>query len=175
MKRICLLFTLCGLCSCANRVDRLPNSFLSISEQQPALSGNGEKLAVIVNQLGKQTVQLKETSTGKKFSLRHLSRHQPHSSPSLSWNGRYLAVITQRGNRRVAIIEDRLTGNHHFLRMPGEKVPIRLSLSPDASMIAIQVAENGKWRIQFFDLRRVLESEVVQGFRSNQILKGKNL
>ena len=91
------------------KVERLPGRLISTSQQEPALSGDGEKLALIIDQNGRPTVQLRELRSGKIIPLRSLSRHQPHSSPSLSWNGRYLAVITQRNNLRLAIILDRIT------------------------------------------------------------------
>ena len=97
-------------------------------------------------------MQLRDLLNGKILPLRHLGRHQPHSSPSLSWNGRYLAVLGQRRNKRLVFIEDRLTGRIHQLPIPGERQAIRLSLSPDGSQLAIQLAEEGKWRIQLFDL-----------------------
>jgi len=99
--------------------------------------------------------------------LRHLSRNQPHSSPSLSWNGRYIAVIAQRGNRRLAIIEDRLTGRSHKLPIPGERTPVRLSLAPDGSQLALQVAEKGKWRVELFDLRDKIEPDQPSGRNSS--------
>ena len=79
-------------------------------------------LAVIVDQRGRPTVQLRDLRDGKILPLRHFSRHQPHSSPSLSWNGRYLAVITQKGNRRLTIIEDPLTGRIHPLPLQGGEI-----------------------------------------------------
>ncbi|HJM80077.1 MAG TPA: hypothetical protein QF818_00105, partial [Prochlorococcaceae cyanobacterium Fu_MAG_72] len=129
------------------------------SQQDPALSGNGKMLAVIVDQRGRPTVQLRDLQNGKILPLRHFSRHQPHSSPSLSWNGRYLAAITQRGDRRLTIIEDRLTGRVHPLPLPGGRAPVRLSLSPDARQLALQVAYQGHWRIEVFDLSQILEPD----------------
>ena len=145
------------------RVDRLEGGLLSTSQQDPVLSGNGEKLALIVDQNGRPTVQLRDLRTRKVIPLRFLSRHQPHSSPSLSWNGRYLAVITQRKNLRLAVIEDRLSGKIHQLSLPRERVPIRLSLSPDGGQLAMQFAEQGKWRIELFDLRGRVELDEPAG------------
>jgi len=116
-------------------------------------------LAVIVDQRGRPTVQLRDLQNGKILPLRHFSRHQPHSSPSLSWNGRYLAAITQRGDRRLTIIEDRLTGRVHPLPLPGGRAPVRLSLAPDARQLALQVAYQGHWRIEVFDLSQILEPD----------------
>ena len=95
--------------------------------------------------------------------MRHLSQYQPHSSPSLSWNARYLAVLAQLGNRRIAIIEDRVTGRMHRLSIPGKRTPIRISLSPDARQLAIQVAAKGQWRIHLYDLRGTIEPDNPMG------------
>jgi Tol biopolymer transport system component len=154
-----LLGCLLGLASCINTVERAPGGLLQRSQQDPALSGNGKMLAVIVDQRGRPTVQLRDLQNGKILPLRHFSRHQPHSSPSLSWNGRYLAAITQRGDRRLTIIEDRLTGRVHPLPLPGGRAPVRLSLSPDARQLALQVAYQGHWRIEVFDLSQILEPD----------------
>ncbi len=146
-----------------NRVTRAPSSFIQRNQQEPALSGNGEKMAVIVDLFGRSTVQLKDLRSGNNLPLKHLARNQPHSSPSLSWNGRYLAVIIQKGNKRLVIIEDRISGRMHPISISGDRDPIRLSLSPDASQIAVQVAYKGKWRVELFDLRRLIELDQPPG------------
>ena len=94
---------------------------------------------MIINQQGRSTVQLRNLSSGGRIPLRHLYRHQPHSSPSLSWNGRYLAIITQQGNRRLAVIEDLITGQIHRLPLRAERQPISLKISPDARKIAFEL------------------------------------
>ncbi len=159
---------------CAPRVQRSPVGLLSSNQQEPALSGDGTKLALIVNRNGRPTVQLQEVKTGRIIQLRQLSRYQPHSSPSLSWNGRYLALIVQRRNRRMPIIEDRLMGRVHELLVPQERIPIRLSLSPTASQLAIQVAHKGKWRIEFFDMSDKLEPDQPISNRGSSIFENIN-
>ncbi len=157
LTKIIYGITLLGLWSCSPRIDRLPGDFSARSQKDPALSGNGQKLALIVDQNGRPTVQLRDLRNGQILQLRHLSRYQPHSSPSLSWNARYLAVIAQQGNRRLAIIEDLLTGRSYQMTIPGARVPVRLSLSPDASKLAFQLAQKGKWRIELFDLTNKID------------------
>ena len=95
--------------ACGPDARRAPGGLMERQQTDPAVSGNGAVLALIVDQRGRPTVQLRDLRSGQPLPLRHLNGQQPHSSPSLSWNGRYLAVITQRGNRRMALIEDRLT------------------------------------------------------------------
>jgi hypothetical protein len=106
---------------------------------------------------------LQEQASGRLLRLRHLHRHQPHSSPSLSWNGRYLAALVQQGSRRVAIIEDRLSGRLHRLPLPGDREPERLSLSPDARRLALEVVQGGRRRIQVIDLGALLEPDLPGG------------
>ena len=152
-----------GLSSCTTSVDRLQGQFDQQNKQDPALSGDGTKLALIVDNNGKPTIQVRDLRNGKYLPLRHFSRNHPHSSPSLSWNGRYVAAIAQQGNRRLVIIEDRLNGRRHQFPVPRERIPVRLSFAPDASKLALQFSENGKWRIELFDLRQNIELDQPSG------------
>ncbi|MDA0717285.1 MAG: hypothetical protein O2839_03570 [Cyanobacteria bacterium] len=95
--------------------------------------------------------------------LRHFQNRQPHSSPSLSWNGRYVAALVQQGNQRLALIEDRVSGNLHRLPLPADNTAVRLSLSPEARQLAVQVTQAGQWRVQLFDLRSLLEPDLPGG------------
>lgn len=153
------------LMGCGPEARRAPGGWSDLQQQEPAISGSGNLLAVIVEQRGRPTVQLRDLRSGQLLATRHLNRHQPHSSPSLSWNGRYLAVITQRGNRRMALIEDRLTGRAHPIRPPGNHDPVRLSLSPDAQQLAMQVSDRGRWQLELLDLSGVLEADRPGGLR----------
>ncbi|MAS28928.1 MAG: Tol biopolymer transporter periplasmic protein [Synechococcus sp. NAT40] len=150
---------------CSPNARRAPGASVDRQQQDPAISGNGNILAVIVEQRGRPTVELRDLRSGQRLPLRHLNRQQPHSSPSLSWNGRYLAVITQRGNRRMALVEDRVTGRAHPLRPPGNRDPVRVSLAPDGQRMAIQVADRGRWRVEMLDLSSVLEPDRPGGLR----------
>ncbi len=150
---------------CNGEARRAPGGLTDRQQQEPAISGSGNVLAVIVEQRGRPTVQLRNLANGQLLPTRHLTRHQPHSSPSLSWNGRYLAVITQRGNRRMALIEDRLTGRAHPLRSPGNHDPVRLSLSPDGQRLALQISDRGRWRVELLDLSGMLEADRPGGLR----------
>ena len=151
--------------SCEGRSQRATGGLPERSQQDPALSGNGKLLAVITDRNGRPSVQLRDLADGRILPLPQLTRHQPHSSPSLSWNGRYLALITQRGQRRLALIADRLTGRLHPLPVPGGRDPIRLSLAPDGRQLALQVADQGQWRVELLDLSGLLEADRPGGER----------
>lgn len=135
--------------------------------QQPALSGDGRLLASLVERAGRTTVLLQERRSGTVLPLRHLRRHQPHSSPSLSWNGRYLALLVQQGPRRQAVIEDRASGRLQPLPLPAQQEPQQLSLSPDAQRLAVEVIQNGSRRLQLYDLSGLLEPDRAPGLRQS--------
>ena len=118
---------------------------------------------MISPQRGRPTVQLRSLLDGRLLPLPSLKRHQPHSSPSLSWNGRYLALVTQRGRRRLAVVADRLNNRLHPLPLPGGRDPVRVSLSPDARQLALQVADQGRWRVELLDLSDLLEPDRPAG------------
>ncbi len=153
-----------SLASCSTSVKTAPSlGVFKQNQRDAALSGNGENLAIIVDQQGRATVQVQDLRQGKFLPTRHLNRYQAHGSPSLSWTGRYLAVIIQRNNRREVIIEDRTKGRLHRIQLPINRDPIRVSLSPDARQIAIQSSIQGKWRVEVFDLRQKIDADVVPG------------
>ncbi len=168
-----LIFSV-GITSCSFNGRNLTTPTLNGSKEDPSLSGNGQKLAYIIDKNGRPTVQLIDVQSGRLIPLRHLSRYQPHSSPSLSWNARYIAVVAQKGSRRRVIIEDRLRGRHHQLPIPLEKLPVRISLAPDASKLALQIVQNGKWRIELYDLTGKLDLDQLNGFATSPYIESKN-
>lgn len=138
---------------------------------EPALSGDGRLLASLVEQNGRTSVVLQERDSGRLLPLAHLRENQPHRSPSLSWNGRYLALIVQQGERGLAVLEDRATGQLHPLPLPGGQEVQRLSLSPDAMRLAMEVSVNGLSRVLVFDLHQRFEPDLPPG----QSLRGGGL
>jgi hypothetical protein len=133
------------------------------NRQQPALSGNGKLLATIGERQGRPSLLLQRLPDGQLLPLPQLRGHEPHSSPALSWNGRYVAALVQRGDQRLAVIVDRVTGRLHQLPLPGNPVPLRLSLAPNGQRLAIQLLQNGGQRVQLFDLSALLEADLPAG------------
>ncbi len=169
MKALFFLLGVLGLFGCRPQIDRISDGLFSLNQQDPTLSGNGNQIALIVEKQGKPTVEMRNLKDGRIIYLRNLSRYQPHSSPSLSWSGRYLALIAQKTKTRFIIIKDRISGKLHHLRVPGNSIPIRLSLSPDASNLALQLINQGKFRVQIFDLSHFLEPDLPQRIRSQDL------
>jgi hypothetical protein len=132
------------------------------SQVDPALSGDGRLLASVLERDSRARLILQSQPGGGLSPLR-LRRMEPHSSPSLSWNGRYLAALVQEGSQRRAVIEDRLRGRLLRLPLPPGEEPERLSLAADGSRLAVQLLRDGAWRVQVFDLSRLLEPDLPPG------------
>ena len=127
---------------------------------------------MIVEKNGRPTLELLDVKTKRVIPLRHLSKYQPHSSPSLSWNARYVAVITQDGNTRLGLLEDRLSGRLHRMYTSRRRVPVRLSLSPDGTQLAMQITDKGKWRIEMYNLMNLIEPDrSTNPFQQREIQK----
>jgi Tol biopolymer transport system component len=131
--------------------------------EQPALSGQGEWLASVVERNGRQTVMMQAQPSGAEVSLPSLRRFEPHDAPSLSWNGRYLALVGQEGGRRRVLILDRASGRLLPLQLPGDLQPEQVSLAPDARRLALAGIARGRRLVQVFDLANLIEPDLPRG------------
>ena len=137
----------------------------STNRSDPALSGDGRLLASLIDTNGRTQVLLQEQPSGQQRPLRHLRGTRTVQSPSLSWSGRYLAALVLQGAQRRVVVEDRLSGQLLQLPLPGGLQPERVSLSPDARRLAIQVRRDGQWQVQLFALDALLEPDLAGGLR----------
>ncbi len=147
--------------SCASIPQQVQTLSSEFNQFEPTLSGNGKKLAFIIENNGKKFIRLQDLRTGKVLPFRYLSNYELLSSPALSWNGRYVAAIVKFGDRRLVVIEDLISGK--FYRVPsnfGNASPVSLSMSPDASKIVLQFDSNGKSFLEFFDLRKKIKLDL---------------
>lgn len=131
----------------------------------PALSGDGRLLASLIDTDGRSQVLLQDQPSGQQRPLRHLRGQRNVQSPSLSWSGRYLAALVLQGDQRRVVVVDRLSGHLLQLPLPAGLQPERLSLSPDARRLAVQVRRDGQWQVQLFALEALLEPDLAGGLR----------
>ena len=134
--------------------------------EQPALSGQGEWLASVVERNGRQTLMMQAQPSGTEVPLQSLRRFQPLDSPSLSWNGRYLALVGQEGSRSRVLILDRASGRLLPLQLPGDLQPEQLSLAPDGRRLALAGISRGRRLVQVFDLANLIEPDLPRGLAS---------
>ena len=137
--------------------------------EQPALSGQGEWLASVVERNGRQTLMIQAQPSGTEVPLPPLRRFEPHDSPSLSWNGRYVALVGQAGGRRRVLILDRASGRLLPLQLPGDLQPEQLSLAPDGRRLALAGISRGRRLVQVFDLANLIEPDLPRGLASGTL------
>jgi hypothetical protein len=135
------------------------------NREDPALSSQGRILASVMPRGGRPTVVLQEQPSGRLLPMGPLNRWTPHRSPSLSRNGRYLAVLVHQGQRSLAVVWDRASGQLHRLPLPPGQEAERLSLSPEARSLAIEVWRDGRSSLRLFDLSSLLEPDLPGGMR----------
>ena len=133
------------------------------NREDPALSSGARLLASVISSSGRRELLLQEQPSGRRLGIGPLSRWMPHQSPSLSRNGRYLALLLRQGERALPAVWDRSTGRLHRLPLPMGQEATRISLSPDARILAIEVDRDGRGELRLFDLRGMLEPERPSG------------
>ena len=131
--------------------------------EDPSLSAQGRLLASVMPRGGRATLVLQEQPSGRLLPIGPLNRWTPHRSPSLSLNGRYLALLVHQGERSLPVIWDRASGQLHRLPLPPGQEAQRLSLSPEARSLAIEVWRDGRSSVRLFDLRGLLEPDLPGG------------
>lgn len=155
----------CALPFTSRSAGPLGTPWSSSNRSDPALSGDGRLLATLIDTDGRSQVLLQDQPSGQQRPLRHLRGRRSVQSPSLSWSGRYLAALLLQGDQRRVVVEDRLSGHLLQLPLPPGLQPERLSLSPDARRLAVQVRRDGQWQVQLYALDALLEPDLAGGLR----------
>jgi hypothetical protein len=133
------------------------------NREDPSLSARGALLASVLPRGGRPTLVLQEQPSGRLLPVGPLNRMTPHRSPSLSRSGRYLGLLVRQGERSLPLIWDRGSGQLHRLPLPPGQEAERLSLSPDARSLAIEVWRDGRSSLRLFDLSDLLEPDRPAG------------
>ena len=91
------------------------------------------------------------------LTLLLLGCRTPQPRPLLELNGLLRQSVNSRrapdlGQRWLVSLGER-----------GGRDPVRVSLSPDARQLALQVADQGRWRVELLDLSDLLEPDRPAG------------
>ena len=85
----------------------------------------------------------------------------------------HCCALQRAHSLQTVLRKNRLTGRNHQIPLPGERIPVRISLAPDGRRLAVQVVDKGKWRIELFDLTEKIEPDKPSG--SNLLESGEVL
>lgn len=146
---------LLGLSACSGSLTGLgDDSQLNsrFSETQPAISGNGQFVAMISNRGGNQALVLYDLQQQRLIELPQLNRRDVMvESPSLSRSARYIVyVVSEQGRSEIALY-DRLTQRQQLLTLGLHRWVRNPSISPDGRYVAFESGRRGQWDIEVLD------------------------
>ncbi|MDJ0736093.1 MAG: hypothetical protein QNJ47_18860 [Nostocaceae cyanobacterium] len=156
------------LVSCGNgEIPTGSNSLNSrYTEEQPALSGNGQFLAFVSNRNGTHQLLVYDLQQQQIIRTPRLNRPQAIiESPSLSYTGRYITYITSDRGRPVVGLYDRATQQSEILTpfYPGwVRNP---SISQDGRYVVFETTIRGQWDVEVLDRGPNIELDIPNGVR----------
>ncbi|NJL90298.1 MAG: biopolymer transporter Tol [Coleofasciculaceae cyanobacterium SM2_1_6] len=171
MKRLLLpslgavLVGLGGLLGACDQNPPAPSSINSrYTDEQPALSGNGQFVAFVSSRNGISQVLLYDLKARQFTPLPGLNSTMTIAqNPSLSRNARYVAYLAGNQGKPDLFIYDRVTqrsevltsGYRHVIRSP--------SLSPDGRYLVFETDRRGQWDIEVIDRGAAIELDKPEG------------
>ena len=129
-----------------------PLTGFGIDAVQPALSGNGNRLAF---ERHERVVQLEEEPLGKGGQRSALSPSERiDSAPAFSRDGRFLLFVSSRSGSDelwMQMVDGSNPTQLTFLRGSGR--PLNASWAPDGSAIVVAIRASGATNLHIFDLK----------------------
>ncbi len=139
------------------------------TDDQPALSGNGQFVAFVSTRDGARQIVMYDLLNRQFVELPHLNQPEAIAqSPSLSRTGRYIAFIGSDRGRPEVELYDRVTersqilttGYRGWVRNPG--------ISPDGRYIVFETSRRGQWDIEVLDRGFNIEPDIPDGSSSSR-------
>ncbi len=122
------------------------------TDEQPALSGDGNYLAFTSSRGGGQQLFLYDLRQRRFLPLPGLNQMNAIvGSPSLSFTARYITYLTSRLGRVEIEVYDRVTQNQQVLTWGYRGWVNAPSISPDGRYVAFETSRHGQWDIEVFD------------------------
>lgn len=181
VKRLKSIFCLqipCGLvvsfagllvsCSYNEAPQRLIDLNSRYTEEQPALSGNGQFLAFISHRNRRRQILLYDLRQQRFVSLPGLNRPRTIvDHPSLSYTGRYISYLTSDNGRPVVAFYDRATQRSQVITAIYSGWVRNPHISPDGRYIVFESSSRGQWDIEILDRGPNVELDIPNGVEVN--------
>lgn len=138
------------------------------TDEQPALSGNGQLLAFVSNRNGRRQIWLYNLQNRQFIDLPGLNRPDAIAeSPSLSYTGRYVVYIASDQGRPDIELYDRATRSSQVLTAGYRGWVRNPSISPDGRYIVFETSSRGQWDIEVLDRGSNIELDISDGSPSS--------
>jgi Tol biopolymer transport system component len=174
LYRHCLQWTRWGIAACAIAsltscgADSRQAGLLALNsrfnDEQPALSGDGQWLALVSNRNGSNEILLYNLQQQRFENPAGLNRSDVIAeSPSLSRTGRYIAYIASLQGRPEIVLYDRATKRSELVTQGYRSWVRNPHVSPDGRYIVFETSRRGQWDIEVFDRGPLIEADIPDG------------
>jgi Tol biopolymer transport system component len=134
------------------------------TDEQPALSGNGQFIAFVSNRDGDRKLVMYDLQKRYFVDLPGLNRQDAIAeNPALSRNGRYIAYMASDQGRPEVELYDRVTKRSQVLTMGYQGWVRNPSISPDGRYIVFETSRRGQWDIEVLDRGPNIEPDIPNG------------
>lgn len=136
------------------------------TNEQPALSGDGQFVAFVSNRDGDRKIVMYDLQKRHFVDLPGLNRPDAIAeNPSLSRTGRYIVYIASDRGRPEVELYDRVTRRSEAITLGYRGWVRNPSISPDGRYIAFETSRRGQWDIEVLDRGSNIELDVSDGRR----------
>lgn len=159
-----MVLSLISLLVSCSPVNNLKGSILNsrYSDEQPALSGNGQLISFVSNRDGKQQIIVYDLLKQEVVTLPHLSQgREIAENPSLSRTGRYLTYIANYLGRPEIILYDRATQREEVLTRGYRGWLRNPKISVDGRYVVFETSRRGQWDIEVLDRGPNIELDIT--------------
>lgn len=137
------------------------------TDEQPALSGNGQFLAFVSNRDNARKIVMYDLLNRQFVDLPRLNQREAITeSPSLSRTGRYIVYIASNQGRPELELYDRVTQRAEVLTTGYRGWVRNPSISPEGRYIAFETSRRGQWDIEVLDRGPTIEPDIRDGSES---------
>ena len=134
------------------------------TDEQPALSGNGQFLAFVSSRNGDSQILLYDIKSRNFVDLPGLnSKVTIAQNPSLSRNARYLAYLASNQGKPDIFIYDRVTQKAEVVTIGYRSLIRNPALSPDGRYLVFETDRRGQWDIEVIDQGSGIELDKPEG------------
>lgn len=134
------------------------------TNEQPALSGDGQFVAFVSNRDGDRKIVMYDLQKRQFVNLPQLNRQGAIAeNPSLSRTGRYIVYMASDQGRPEIQLYDRITQRSQVLTTGYSGWIRNPSISPDGRYIVFETSRRGQWDIEVLDRGANVELDIPDG------------
>jgi Tol biopolymer transport system component len=132
------------------------------TDEQPALSGNGQFVAFVSNRKGDRGILLYDLKRQQFVDLPRLNRWDAVAErPSISNTARYIVYVASGSGRPEVELYDRVTHQAQVLTSGYRGWVRNPSISPDGRYVAFELGRDSQWNIQILDRGPSIELDLL--------------